>query len=73
MASKPALQPPSPRMYFLCFQQVICSVYELVIPKKGFDFLGNPISASCCAINKKYPSTPTCLMLDELYQIILEC
>lgn len=73
MASNLALQPPSPRIYFLCFQQITCSVYELVIAKKGIDFLGNPTSASCRAMNKKYPSKPTCFMLDELHQILFEC
>ena len=70
MASNLTLQPRSPRIYFLCFQQITCSVYELVIPKKGIDFLGNPTSASCRVMNKKYPSKPTCFMLDELYQIL---
>ena len=73
MASNLTFQPPSPQIYFLCFQQITCSVYELVIPKKGIDFLGNPISASCRAMNKKYPSKPKCFMLDELYQIRFEC
>lgn len=73
MASNLALQPPSPRICFLCFQQITCNVYELVISKKGIDFLGNPTSASCRAVNKKYPSKPTCFMLDELHQILFEC
>lgn len=73
MASNLAFQRPSPRIYFLCFQQITCSVYELVILKKGVDFLGNPTSASCRAMNKKYPSKPTCFMLDELHQILFEC
>lgn len=73
MASNLALQRPSPRIDFLCFQQITCSVYKLVIPKKGIDFLGNPMSASCRAMNKKYPSKPTCFMLNKLYQIIFEC
>ena len=65
MASNLAFQLPSLQIYFLCFQQII--------PKKGIDFLGNPISASCHAMNKKYPSKPKCFMLDELYQIRFEC
>ena len=52
MVSNLALQRPSPRIHFLCFQLITCSVCELVIPKKDIDFLGNPISASCRARNK---------------------
>ena len=73
MASNLALQRLSPQIYFLCFQQITCSVYELVIPKKDSDFFGNLTSASCRAMNKKYPSKPTCFMLDELHQILFEC
>ena len=73
MASNLALQRLSLQIYFLFFQQITCSVYELVIPKKDIDFFGNLTSASCRAMNKKYPSKPTCFMLDELHQILFEC